>query len=147
MRVRAVERGYYDNIEREPGEVFDLLMNADGSMPLRQEVIWAKDKNGQILRDANGRGTVEATRDWKDPVTGDPMHRDFSPHTEEYPNVHGEVPVRGWMEEVGERVKCGLYPPDTDFSNLAPAPLSRAGKAVGEPIHTKPKGSTDRPRH
>lgn len=146
MRVRAVERGYYDNIEREPGEVFDLLMSADGSMPLRMETIWAQDEKGRPLRDKDGRGVPEGTRVWKD-EKGEPMHRDFSPHTEEYPNVHGEVPVRGWMEAVDDRVPVGIYAPDTNFATFLPQPMSRAGKAIAEPIHTKPKGSIDRPRH
>lgn len=146
MRVRAVERGYYDNIEREPGEVFDLLMNADGSMPCREEIVWATDKDGKKILDAQGRGVPDGKRTWKDEAD-QPMHRDFSPHTEEYPNVHGEVPVRGWMEAVDDRVAVGLYPPETNFEAFAAQPMSRAGKAVREPIHTKPKGSTDRPRH
>src|SRR5882724_1917286 len=131
MKVLATQTGYYDNIIRDPGEVFELLKNEDGSDPLRED--WVPKL------DAQGKDTGE----------GEHVHRDYAPD-------HGEVVLRsgpkrgethrfGWMQVVPDTVECGIYPAGTQFDRVLQMPAPRKAPTV-ERIQAPIKGSTNRPK-
>jgi len=98
MRVRATADGQYANVYIEAGHVFDLLKNADGSDPLREDWVPRLDKNGKDT----GDGQYVTYKD----ADGNTVHRDYAPDSGDFlikqgPR-RGEVERLGWMEEVSE---------------------------------------------
>lgn len=141
MKVLATQTGFYDQILRDPGEVFELLKNADGSDPLREDWVPKLDEKGKDT----GDGEYVIFKD----AQGNTVHRDFAPD-------HGEVVLRsgpkrgethrfGWMQIVPEGTPCGIYPPDTQFDRVHQMPQPRKAVTV-EKIHAPIKGSTARPK-
>lgn len=112
MKVVATRQGFYNQILREPGEVFQLLNKADGSMPEATRVEPVLDKDGLPIPRRFKRVAVKDEH-------GKPVHAHFakdlgSQLCEDGPSA-GESIHLGWMLEVPERVPVGRYPPDTDF--------------------------------
>ena len=132
MRVQATKCGFYDQVMRETGEVFDLIDEADGTMPIRMKRIFAKDKEGKDLLD---EWTEEP---WLD-ADGNAVHRDFAPDTEQLEgkgSFRGERYTPGWMVEVPESVEIGIY----DRSMQAKvqegrAPIARIIRPSDEPLN------------
>jgi len=141
MKVLATQTGYYDNIIRDPGEVFELLKNEDGSDPLREDWVPKLDAQGKDT----GEGEYVLFKDKK----GEHVHRDYAPD-------HGEVVLRsgpkrgethrfGWMQVVPDTVECGIYPAGTQFDRVLQMPAPRKAPTV-ERIQAPIKGSTNRPK-
>lgn len=141
MKVLATQTGFYDQILREPGEVFELLKNEDGSDPLREDWVPKLDANGKDT----GEGEYVLFKDAK----GNTVHRDYAPD-------HGEVVLRsgpkrgethrfGWMQVVPEETEVGIYPVGTKFDRVLQMPAPRKAVAV-EKIQAPIKGSTHRPK-
>ena len=132
MRVQATKQGFYDQVLREIGEVFDLLDEEDGSMPIRMKRIYAKDKEGKDLLD---EWTEEP---WLD-ANGNAVHRDFAPDTEQMEGkgaFRGERYAPGWMVEVPETVEIGIY--DRSMQSKTPegrAPIQRIIRPSDEPLN------------
>ena len=109
MRVVATQVGFYNQITREIGEVFDLLKFPDGTYPQKTRTVVKKDKDGK-------EETTLVVVKLKD---GKPAHRDFA--ADQGVRVirngpgKGEVVQSGWMRAVPAHVQPGLYPPGTDF--------------------------------
>lgn len=106
-RVVATVQGQYNQVLREPGEVFDLLLHADGTYPSAVKYLPKKDADGKLLED-----------EWlEEPVLGKdkkPIHRDFAEDQGFKKITRG--PVRGdtirfgWMKRVPDRTPVGQYP-------------------------------------
>jgi len=114
MKVLATKQGVYNQILREPGEVFSLLTYPDGSFPKAQRFAPKLDAKGN--RDPSGEGTWIEVKDKK---TNQPIHRDFAEDVGSKSiksgNMAGENFEIGWMKPVPETVAEGFYPPGTDF--------------------------------
>src|SRR5208283_5751585 len=105
MRVQATREGFYDNVLRPVGEVFDLLNDPDGKMPIRMHPAKPiKDKDGEII-------------DWEEPVPwldkdGNAVHGHFAPDGEEVRGrgrFAGERFSSGWMVQVPDDTELGIY--------------------------------------
>jgi len=100
MRVIATRAGHYCNVMINPGEVFDLVQNPDGTDPLKMVKTPILDGSGK----PTGRFKTEKFVD----AHGNTMHRDFAPAAEAYliedGPLSGETVELGWMEEVDESV-------------------------------------------
>ncbi len=100
MRVRATQAGQYCNVYIEPGHVFDLVKNADGTDPLREDWIPKLDEKGKDT----GEGEYVVFKDAK----GRTVHRDYAPDSGDFlikqGPKRGEVARLGWMEQVDESV-------------------------------------------
>src|SRR5438876_3184580 len=118
-KVVATVWGHYDQVLREPGEVFELWPNVDedgkrleGSYPLREDWVPKRDAVGREIPD-EGEWVLFKDRD------GNPVHRDFAEDTGDQlikrGALRGEVMRFGWMRRVPDETPCGLYPPGTDF--------------------------------
>jgi hypothetical protein len=141
VKVLATQIGQYDQILREPGEVFELLKNEDGSDPLREDWVPKLDEKGKDT----GEGEYVVFRD----KHGNTVHRDYAPD-------HGEVVLRsgpkrgethrfGWMQVVPEETVCGIYPAGTQFDRVLQLPQPRKAATV-EKIQAPIKGTTNRPK-
>lgn len=147
--VVATAMGQYDQILREPGEVFELLPNEDGTVPPMLRAVPRKTADGRPVLDEVGDPVVDET-----PVVGAdglPLHRDFAEDTGDQlikrGALKGEVMRFGWMRRVADETPCGLYPPGTDFwpgESRAAAPR-RAATSAPQPAPVR--GTTVRPRH
>lgn len=129
MRVQATKLGFYNNYLHEIGEVFDLLMNDDGSMPLRMARVDVLGPDGKPTGE-----TVEEV--YLDP-NGNPVHRDFSPHDMEWKgrgHFKGEVFHEGWMRIVPDDTPLGIWP-DREFGIAPKAPIQRVMRAEGTPLN------------
>lgn len=132
-RVVATQQGFHNQILREPGEVFDLLLYADGSYPPLQRELPKKDEKGAIIPDEYTYETVYIKG------TKDPVHRDFAEDRGHIPIKHGphrgDTMRFGWMKRVADTVPVGLYPEGTNFWNktMLPPPQQRAGGAPPDP--------------
>jgi len=140
-RVVATADGFYDQIYRSPGEVFDLLNNDDGTVPQATRYIPKIGTDGKEIPDA---GTYEPL--WLDEAAGEPLHRDFASDTggqlQTSGPMKGEVVRYGWMKRVSLNVQVGIYPADYQFSEFGPAapiPQRKGVEGTGRP-HTMPKG-------
>jgi hypothetical protein len=103
--------GQYNQIMREPGEVFDLLTFPDGTYPHKTREVEKKGPDGK------GTGVFELkVIKMKD---GKPAHRDFAAdqgvRLVKSGPMKGEVVQLGWMRRVDEKIPVGMYPPGTDF--------------------------------
>lgn len=109
MKVQATDVGFYCNVRIEVGWVFELLRNADGSDPVREE--WVPK-----LVDGKDTGDGEYVT-WIDPKTKRPVHRDFAPDSGDFMvrqgPKRGEVARFGWMKQVPDET------PDTMFGELS----------------------------
>lgn len=99
MRVQATQTGFYCNVYIETGNVFDLVQNADGSDPMREDWVPKLDAQGKDT----GDGEYVT---FKDPKTGKPVHRDYAPDSGDFmirqgPR-RGEVSRLGWMKQVAD---------------------------------------------
>jgi hypothetical protein len=117
MRVVATQQGFYDQILREVGEVFELLKNKDGSDPQAFRRDQVLDEKGVPIP----RKFVKVAL-FEDEAKKKPLHRDYA---EDMGNVlieqgplEGETFHNGWMKKVPDRVPCGLYPLDQNGALL-----------------------------
>ena len=129
MRVQAVRQGFYNQYLHEIGEVFDLLNEPDGTMPLRMVQI-------PILKD--GKETGEFEEEVYLDGEGNPMHRDFSPHDMELKGrgqyFKGETFREGWMRQVPDDTPLGIYPYEI-VPGLQNAPVQRVVRKSDEPVN------------
>lgn len=113
MKVLATQMGQYNQIMREPGEVFELLNFADGTYPHKTREVPKKDAQGKVIAGEFELLTVKGA-DKKTPV-----HRDFAPDKGnrliKTGPMKGEVVNIGWMKAVPDRIPIGLYPLGVDF--------------------------------
>jgi hypothetical protein len=139
MRVQATKDGFYDNVLRPAGEVFDLNDGPDGEMPIRmkpRKPIREPSQPGQPL------GAIidyEPEEPWLD-KDGNAVHADFAEDGEMTRGkgaFAGEMFSPGWMVEVPETVDCGIYPAGTRFASRdepsRPVPIQRIIKPDGTP--------------
>lgn len=135
MRVRATLPGYYCNVRIEPGEIFDLLKGPDGKDPIRED--WVPELDAKGVDTGKGKYVP-----YKDPHTGDHVHRDYAPDSGDFlmkdGPKRGEVSRLGWMEEVDEGVPVTIdlsefqfgFDPDTrKLRRSAPKPAAPARAA------------------
>lgn len=105
-RVVATQQGQYNQVLREIGEVFDLLLHADGSFPVAIRYIQKKDAAGKPIEEWD-----EETVIGKDKK---PVHRDFAEDQGFKLITRGPVKgdsIRfGWMKRVPDRTPLGQYP-------------------------------------
>lgn len=150
--VQATKQGFYDQILREPGEVFALINKPDGSMPVRMKRTYKK-----ATKIVDGVPIEYSTHEYTESVylsaEGEPMHADFSPHSEEWEGTGkefaGETFREGWMRRVPGDTPVGIYPADQVFGEERRAPVQRlSGKPgpVNAPRATPSRGTTERPR-
>lgn len=105
-RVVATQQGHYNQVIREPGEVFDLLLHEDGSYP--QAIKYNPRKaDGKVIPDEWDEEVVLG-KDKK------PLHRDFA-EDQGYKTitrgpVKGDTIRFGWMKRVPDRTPIGRYP-------------------------------------
>ena len=100
MKVQATRQGFYDQVLRDPGEVFELIDEPDGTPPLRMI-------RTEILKD--GKPTGDYTESVYMDAEGNVMHRDFAPDHEELTGrgvFKGDTFSPGWMRQVPD---CLLY--------------------------------------
>lgn len=142
-KVQATKQGFADQYLHEIGEVFELVMNEDGTMPLKMV-------NVPVL-DATGKPTNEFTEEVFLDENGEPVHAHYSPHDDEWKGIgifKGETFREGWMRRVPDETPCGLYPADVEFGVAAKAPIQRiirpAGTALHAPMAAQPRGKIDR---
>src|ERR1700722_926854 len=135
IRVQATQTGFYNQYLHEAGEVFDLIDNDDGTMPLRmiQTPILGEDK-----KPIPGEFTEEV---WLH-KEGNPMHRDFAPAEEEVKGrgqfFKGETFRHGWMRRVPDDTPLGIYP--YDIMAAPNAPVQRVVRPSTEP-HNAPRST------
>lgn len=141
MKVLATQTGFYDQILREPGEVFELLKNEDGSDPLREDWVPKLDGQGKDT----GEGEYVVFRDAKNET----IHRDYAPDFGEVVlrsgPKRGETHRFGWMQVVPEGTLVGIYPAGTQFDRVQQLPQPRKAVTV-EKIQAPIKGSMNRPK-
>jgi hypothetical protein len=123
FKVVATQTGYYNGCEREPGEVFELLLNEDGSYPPKIVPVPNSDENGNRLPGVK-RVRIQMKDCWDRPVTtkdGKAIaeHDDFAEDIGNSPVVDGpaagEILRLGWMRRVPASVPLGFYPAEFDF--------------------------------
>lgn len=106
-RVLATQQGLYNQVLREPGEVFDLLLYEDGTYPVAYKYTPKKDAAGKDIPEEWNEETVLG-KDKK------PVHRDFAEDqgmkTITRGPVRGDTIRFGWMKRVPDRVPIGQYP-------------------------------------
>lgn len=150
--VQAVRQGFYDHILREPGEVFVLINNPDGSVPIRMQRTFKKAR-----RIRNGIEEEYATHEYTETpyldADGNGMHADFSPHSEEWRGTGnefgGETFREGWMRRVPSDTPVGIYPAEQVFGEERRAPIQRLSGKPGQtnaPQHTPSRGPVQRER-
>ena len=156
MRVQATKQGFYNQFLHEPGEVFDLLDNDDGTMPLKM-----KQKKVEDVFPPSHPQAGKPTFHWEDTdepeltEEGEPIHRDFAPDDSEARGVahgfQGETFRHGWMRRVPDETPLGIYPPDVVFGDRGReqrAPISRIVKPSDQPVNaprsTPIRGKVDR---
>lgn len=105
-RVVATQQGQYNQVIRNPGEVFDLLCHADGSYPAAVKYNPRKDAKQNVIPDEWDEEVIKG-KDNK------PVHRDFA---EDQGNKllksgpkKGEVMRFGWMRRVPDHIHIGQY--------------------------------------
>lgn len=105
-RVVATQQGHYNQVIREAGEVFDLLLHGDDSYPVAVRYIQKKDATGKLIEEWD-----------EEPLLGKdkkPLHRDFAEDqgfkTITRGPVKGDTIRFGWMKRVPDRTPIGRYP-------------------------------------
>ena len=133
MKVQATKQGFYDQVLREPGEVFELVNDASGEMPIRMKREYEIGKDGK----PTGEYTEEPDLD----ADGSAVHADFAPDFEEVKGrgaFRGETYTPGWMIQVPDDTEVGIYPPETRFSMKGkeqPRPIQRIVRPDNEPAN------------
>lgn len=130
MKVRATQQGFYFNVLIEPGQVFELEKNPDGSDPVRMVKVPMKDSAGKVIP---RKFKLEP---WKD-ENGNTMHRDFAPSGDSISidgdavdengkplAFAGETFEYGWMEQVPDSTPVDVEPPEFVYDGVRP--VSRA---------------------
>lgn len=111
-RVVATQLGQYNQLIREPGEVFELLCYADGSYPTAYTYTPKKDTKGKVIDEEYDEHVVKDKE-------GIPVHQDFAEDLGVKPIKRGpkkgEVHHFGWMLRVPDATPIGRYPVPTDF--------------------------------
>jgi hypothetical protein len=143
MRVQATKQGFYNQYLHEIGEVFDLLMNDDGTMPLKM----IQKKVDDVFPPSHPQAG-KPTFHWEDTDEpeldgeGNPIHRDFAPDGEESIGVghgfKGDIFRHGWMRRVPDDTPLGIYPPEVSFGNRGQeqrAPIARIVKPSDQPVN------------
>lgn len=106
-RVVATVQGHYNQIIRDPGEVFELLQYADGTYPVAYKYTPKKDEAGKVIPDEWDEAVVLG-KDKK------PVHRDFAEDqgmkTITRGPVRGDTIRFGWMKRVPDKTPIGQYP-------------------------------------
>lgn len=140
--VQATKQGFYNQYLHEIGEVFELVADDNGEIPLKMVKV-------EVLRD--GKPTGEFTEEVFLDTDGEPVHALYSPHDEEWKgigNFKGETLREGWMRRVPDDTPLGLYPPEVVFGVEARAPVQRIIKPVGTALNAPPsapiRGKVDR---
>lgn len=117
-RVVATREGFYNQVLRGAGEVFDLLCYQDGTYPPALKYTAKLDAAGKPIPDEWNEEIVLG-RDKKTPV-----HRDFAEDQGEKlirkGPIKGDVMRFGWMKRVPDRIPIGLYPEGSDFWGASP---------------------------
>lgn len=117
-KVVATQMGQYNQVLREEGEVFALLLHADGTYPPAVKYI-PKKVNGKVIED-----------EWDEEIIlgpdQKPVHIDFAEDQgakliKKGPKK-GEVLRFGWMKRVPDRTPVGRYVVGTDFWNNTQLP-------------------------
>ena len=132
MKVQATRQGFYDQVLRDPGEVFELIDEIDGTPPLRMI-------RTETLKD--GKPTGDYTETVYMDSEGNVMHRDFAPDHEELTGrgvFKGDTFSPGWMRQVPDDTPIGLYEPETRFAmdgKQLPQPITRIIKPGSEPLN------------
>jgi hypothetical protein len=138
--VVATQQGYYDNILREPGEVFELLNDDNGFVPPATRYVPKLNADGKEIV---GEGIEEAIE-----VDGDIQHRDFAPDMGDQLITSGpkkgEIHRNGWMRRVPPSTPLGQYSPEHSFGDT-PNPAPRKTPTI-ERHHAQPRGKTARPK-
>ena len=115
MKVVATKPGVYNQILREPGEVFALLTYPDGSFPKRED--WVPKIDPATKKEVAGEGQWMEFKDKK----GQPRHRDLAldegMRTARDGPARGETFEIGWMKVVPDHIAEGFYPVGTNFWN------------------------------
>lgn len=134
IRVVATRHGVYNQILREPFEVFDLLLTKEGNYKPLLRALPIYDKEGN--RTGKWRKEAVPAKDWNDePILyqGKAVleHEDFA---EDLGNIAvnegplaGEVQHVGWMRKVPPTTPIGIYPENTDFWSpgvMLPPPIA-----------------------
>jgi hypothetical protein len=116
-KVCATRQGHFDQLLREPGEVFELLPNEDGSWPWREDWVKKSEAGNREILDEDGDMVLVQFAD----KHGAPMHRDFAIdqglQLMKRGPMRGESVHLGWMRRVPDETPCGLYQEGTDFWN------------------------------
>lgn len=111
-RVVATQQGFYNQILRDKGEVFDLLTYADGGYPPMEDWVAKKGADGKDIPE-EGEYVVR-----KDKKSGIVIHRDFAEDRGDLQirkgPMRGEIIRSGWMKLVPADVPVGVYPLDKD---------------------------------
>jgi len=141
MRVQATKTGFYNQYLHEAGEVFDLLDNEDGTVPLKMQQVPVMDTAGKPTGEFNEELVL---------INGEPVHRDFAPDGEELVGLgtyKGERFQPGWMRQVPDDTPLGIYPADHKIGMPASAPIQRTVNKTGvinAPRATPTRGTIDR---
>jgi hypothetical protein len=145
MRVQATRPGFYNQFEHVVGEVFDLLDNPDGTMPIRTRPVAVLDKEGK----PTGEFDQEP---WLD-EDGNAVHRDFAEDgelVEGRGNFKGERFSYGWMRKVPEDTPLGIYEHAIETGVQQARPVGRivrpSNEPINAPISTPIRGTVDRTR-
>lgn len=143
MRVQAIEDGFYDQVLRPKGMVFDLNMNADGTMPIRMRLVPKLDENQKPIPD---EFEEEPWLDGND----NPVHADFADADEVIKGrgtFKGETYRPGWMRRVRPGTPLGIYDVfvDRDLGQTGPVGkfIRPENEALNAPRSTAPRGGYD----
>ncbi len=142
--VAATRQGQYDQILREPGEVFELLGEEDGTYAPAVRLVPRRNADGRPVLDELGEAIIDEA-----PVQGAdglPLHQDFAEDLGATQltrgPMRGEVMHLGWMLRVPDSTPCGLYPAGTDFWSGAEPPPHRKAVAVAPKPAPTPRAAS-----
>lgn len=134
MKVQATKQGFYDQCLRDPGEVFELIDEVDGTMPIKM--------NREYELDKNGKPTGEYTETVFLDAEGNVRHRDFAPDFDQVVgrgHFRGETFAPGWMVQVPDDTVIGIYDPEVKFDlegKQKAMPIQRIIKPSDEPLNS-----------
>lgn len=139
-RVLATQTGQYNQVLRQEGEVFDLLLHEDGSYPKAVRLVQKKGADGRPIPDEYDEEVI-FLKDGKTPVHAHFAEDQGSKLIKHGPRK-GDVMRFGWMKRVPDRVPVGLYPVGTDFWRQGvqlpqPYPIVPGAKERGQEDHRR----------
>lgn len=109
-RIVSTQQGLYNQVLREKGEVFDLLLYEDGTYPPAYKYTQRTDAAGKLLEEWDEEELLG--KDNK------PVHRDYAEDqgmkTITRGPVRGDTIRFGWMKRVPDRTPIGQYPVSAD---------------------------------